>query len=97
MPIPVENGLKEGSKQSCLFFDLVIGELVRILDARHILGLRTDPASLLPRLVNRIIAYADDLTIMSESRAVLTAIISDLVSITACFGLKVNAGKSNWF
>ena len=96
MPIPVENGLKEGSKQSCLFFDLVIGEIVRILDTCHILGLRNDPASLLPRQINRIIAYADDLTLMTESRATMIAIISDLVSITACFGLKVNAGKSYW-
>lgn len=56
MPIPVENGLKEGSKQSCLFFALLVGEIVRILDARHILGLRNDPASLLPRQINRIIA-----------------------------------------
>ena len=39
VPIPVESGLKEGSKLSCAFWNLLAGEVVAKLDAKHSLGL----------------------------------------------------------
>ena len=54
--IPIERGLQEGSKQSCLFFDLVMGEILRIVDSRMNLGLRTDWQRRLSSRQSRVIA-----------------------------------------
>ena len=39
VPIRVESGLKEGSKLSCAFWNLLAGEIISKLDAKHHLGL----------------------------------------------------------
>ena len=52
------------------------------IDMRHIFGLGNDYASLLPYHINRIIVYACNLTLMTKSRATISAKLSDLVCIT---------------
>ena len=54
--IPIARGLQEGSKQSCLFFDLVMGEILRIVDARVNLGLSTNFLRRLSPSQSRVIA-----------------------------------------
>ena len=43
VPIPIESGLKEGSKLSCAFWNLLAGEIITKLDLKHNLGLRHIP------------------------------------------------------
>jgi len=43
VPIPIESGLKEGSKLSCSFWNLLAGEIIKKIDANHNLGLVHDP------------------------------------------------------
>ena len=95
VPIKVETGLKEGSKLSGLFFDLVMGEIIRALERKHKVGLDNDLNSQLMN-IKRIIAYADELTLMTESKRTLEALLATLIDVTALFGLKVNFGKSKF-
>ena len=43
VPITIESGLKEGSKLSCAFWNLLAGEIIDKLDLKHNLGLRHIP------------------------------------------------------
>ena len=54
--IPITRSVKQGSVESCLFFNVVMAEVLNLVDAEHNLGFRRDNvASVVVSYLNRAI------------------------------------------
>ncbi|XP_023215163.1 uncharacterized protein LOC111617983 [Centruroides sculpturatus] len=85
-PIPVLTGVKQGCPLSPVLFNLVIEPVLRLInDLQHGYCLHDQNLS--------ILAYADDITIISKSAAGLQSQLDLLSSWARCSGLSFNPSK----
>jgi len=83
----VNTGLRQGDALSPLLFNLALGKVVRTMPAYQDMELLGEYS---------ILAYADDIVVMGNTRIEVTAKTDDLLKAAKFMGLKVNQDKTKY-
>jgi hypothetical protein len=86
----IKNGVKQGDSLSCILFILGMDPLVRNIENNAHIGRVEIPSCVAPK----ILAYADDVTCITDSRRGLKQIFKEYERLSRASGLVLNADKT---
>lgn len=90
-PILIKSGLRQGDSISPILFNLILEKVVREMDIQPQEGVKLQESNI------TILAYADDVVLMSKSQDNLRSLFTHLEEKAKRVGLQVNEEKTELF